>query len=525
MVERPELRWESLGHLLEDAAIRHPDRNFVLFEGQNITFERANQRSNQVANALCSLGLVKADRVAVMLPNGIEFPVVWLSIAKAGLTMVPTNTEYQAHDLEYTLADSGARCLVVHADYLSRIEKIKNKLSSLEFVLVVGGKKGDYVSYENLVNGQSTTYAIDGVSEKDIVNIQYTSGTTGFPKGCMLTHRHWMVMGHYAKAGLEVRPDDVHFNAQPFYYGDPQWNIVFCLMVGVPLVLVPRFSVSRFWQTVVDNKVTFFYCLGTMPVMLLSRDPDDLEKNHFVRAVSCSGIPPNLHETIEKRFNCPWREGYGTTESGTDLLESFSNESCVGTGSLGKPIASKQARVVSADGNDVSDGEVGELITRGEPIMVGYWNKPEATADVIRDCWFHSGDLFRKDNKGNYFIVGRIKDMVRRGGENISAAEVESVLVEHPKIQLVAIVPVPDEVRGEEVKAYILLADGETENSVPPQEIIQFAKGRLAAFKVPRFVEYVRAMPMTPSERVEKRKLIDGHADLRTNSYDAESVI
>jgi crotonobetaine/carnitine-CoA ligase len=199
----------------------------------------------------------------------------------------------------------------------------------------------------------------------------------------------------------------------------------------------------------------------------------------------------------------------------------WDDDSRTGTGALGDPMASKEVKVVDEHGNEMPPGEAGELVVRGEPMMLGYWRKPEATAETIRDGWLHTGDLAVRDEKGDFRLVGRIKDMVRRSAENISATEVEGVLVEHDAVAVAAVVPVPDPLRGEEVKAYLLLRDGVRAADVDPQAIVDFAKRRLAYFKVPRYVEFVDDLPRTPSERVEKHKLIEAKDDLRLGSYDA----
>jgi crotonobetaine/carnitine-CoA ligase len=299
------------------------------------------------------------------------------------------------------------------------------------------------------------------------------------------------------------------------------------MMNGIALVLMHGFSSSRHWKVCKQHDVTFFYCLGTMPRMLMNRpeDPEN-ERGHKVRLAICSGIDPELHATFEKRWNCRWREAYGLTETGSDLIVPLGDTSCVGTGSIGKPsFWKKEVMVVDENGNPVPQGEIGEIISRGEPMMLGYWNKPEATAERVKNGWFWTGDLGFIDLDGNFHFVGRKKDMVRRSNENISSAEVESVLTEHPKVEMAAVVPVPDPIREEEVKAYIVLSALETKETVRPKDIIAFAKTRLAAFKLPRYIEYRTELPMTPSERVEKHELIREKDDLRLDSYDAEEDI
>lgn len=521
-MEKVQLSWPSTGHLVEWAAAEYKDRTLFIYEGERISFDTVDRRVNRTANALKSLGVTKGDHVSVMLPNGFEFPITWLAIGKLGAVMVPTNIKYQEHDLVYLLNDSEACAMVIHQDFIPLLQRVRDQVPGLEKVIVLGETPSGYHSYEAITTPASDVFAIEDVKENDLLNIQYTSGTTGFPKGCMLAHRYWLLFGQIVSEYIDLHPDDVNLTAQPFYYMDPQWNVVLCLMHGVPLVIMPRFSPSQFWQTVKDNDVTFFYILGTMPFYLMKqKENPELEKNHKLRFVTCSGIYPEFHATFEERWNVPWREAFGMTETGADLLVPLEDADCVGSGAMGFPIRTKEARVIDADDNEVPDGEIGEMVLRGEPMMLGYWKRPQATAEAMRGGWFHTGDLVFKDAKGYFHWTGRLKDMVRRSGENISTTEVEGVLVQHEGIKLSAVVPVPDELRGEEVKAYIVLQEGETEKTVPPKEIVAFAKERLAYFKVPRYIEYVDDLPRTPSERIEKHKLIAAKEDLRQDSYDA----
>ena len=519
---RPNLPWKSLGHLLESAAAEHGEKPLFFFEGEPVSYGDVDRRVNRVANGLRALGVGKGDRVGVMLPNSVEFPVTWLAIAKLGAVMVPINTRYQEHDLAYILSDSQAGTIVIHDEFLPVLELARSRAGDLEHVVVLGDASAGALSFEEMEAGGSQDFVISGVEEDDLINLQYTSGTTGFPKGCMLTHRYWMLFGVQGTEVVGARPDDVDLTVTPFYYMDPQWNTALCLVNGIPLVIAPRFSASAFWQMVRDYGVTFFYVLGAIPHYLLNQEENpDLEQNHKLRVVICSGITPQLHELFERRWNVPWREAFGMTETGFDLAIKYDDASRTGTGALGDPTPTKEVRVVDPDGNELPAGEAGELVIRGEPMMLGYWNKPEATAQTIRDGWLHTGDLAVRDEKGDIRLAGRIKDMVRRSGENISATEVESVLMEHDGVAVAAVVPVPDQMRGEEVKAYLLLREGTAGGDVEPAAIIDFARERLAHFKVPRYIEFVDELPRTPSERVEKHKLIETKPDLRLGSYDA----
>jgi crotonobetaine/carnitine-CoA ligase len=339
----------------------------------------------------------------------------------------------------------------------------------------------------------------------------------------MLPHSYWLQVGQIAADYFDLKPGEVNLTAQPFYYMDPQWNTIACLIGGAALVILPRFSPSHFWQAVVQHNVSVLYLIGTMPFFLLKQPENPaLERGHRLRVILCSGIHPNFHAEFERRWGVPWREAYGMTETGVDLLVPLHDADSVGSGAMGKPVASKQVRIVDPQGNPVADGQAGELLVRGEPIMLGYWNNPQASAETIRDGWLHTGDLVTKDERGYYHWQARLKDTIRRAGENISAAEVESVLLEHPSVQAAAVVPVPDELRGQEVKAYIVLQPGQPRD---PEALLAFARQQLAYFKIPRYIEFLEHLPRTASERVEKHRLLQARPDLRQGSYDANEKI
>ncbi len=519
------MEWKSLGHLVESAAERFGEKPLFIFEDKPLSFAEVNRRVNKTANALTSLGVTKGERVAVMLPNGVDFPIVWFALAKVGAVIAPVNINYHDHDLTYTLDDSQAGYFVVHENYLEQWERVRAGLPSVKETLLVT-ESGNRSEWRRLVDESSDSFDISNVTGEDLLNIQYTSGTTGFPKGCMLPQKYWIQIGQIAADYFGLTPNECNLTAQPFYYMDPQWNTVSSLIGGAPLAILPRFSPSHFWQEVIKHNVTVLYLIGTMPFFLLKMPEDaTLERGHKLRMILCSGIHPKFHAEFERRWGAPWREAFGMTETGVDLIVPLDDVDSVGSGAMGKPIPTKEARVVDANGKDVLDGEVGELILRGEPMMLGYWNKPEATAETMKDGWLHTGDLVYKDKRGYFHWQARLKDTIRRAGENISSVEVEGVLMEHPAVKAAAVVPVPDELRGEEVKAYIVLKEGHTQEDTSPESILDYAREQLAYFKVPRFIEYADDLPRTPSERIEKHKLVKMKADLRIGSYDAVEKI
>ena len=507
--------------LTRRAAELWPDKIGLTFDesGERLTFADIERRSNEVGNALGSLGVGPGDKVAVMLRNRVEFPLVWLGIAKSGAAMVPINVFYKSADAGHLLTHSEAKVMVTSDEFVPLIKSIEGPGLGLETVLSVDGDGGgdgggEVVDFGALVAGAGGAETPLQVYPEDIANIQYTSGTTGHPKGALISHYFWIFSGGLVARELPgLRPDDVILTAQPYYYADPQWNLVAALLSGAELVVLDRFHPSSFWSKVRQHQVTFFYCLGVMPTLLLKMPAEAADREHRLRLVLCSGIPPASHRLIEERWGVPWYEVYGMTECGLCIFDGpeFHDE-IVGQGCVGRPTRYHEVRVVDDRGAALPRGERGEIMVRGPAMMDGYFKNPEATNEVFAGGWLHTGDLARMDEKGLLYFVGRKKDMIRRSGENISAAEVEEVIGLHPMVKIVACTAVPDELRGEEVMAYVVLQEGATAETAPPGHLIAWCEERLAYFKVPRYWTYRDDLPRTPSERVRK-ELLKGEAD------------
>lgn len=490
----------SVGRLLTEAAGRFGHREFLRCSDRSLTFADAERETGAWARGLAAHGARPGDRVAIMLPNDSRWPLSWLAILRSGRVAVPVNHAYRSDDLEHVLDDSGALLVLTDADTRPLVEKTTAVRSGAARVLGV----------EDLA--AANTFGEDTPEEPepggdDLANLQYTSGTSGFPKACMLTHDYWVRMGEVTAGYAEVRAGDVALTAQPFSYIDPMWNTMMCLTAGIPLVVLPRFSASGFWADVRAHRATLFYVLGGMPVLLYKRPPHPDDRNNHVRLVMCSGIVPELHASLEERWGAPWREAYGLTETGVDLSVPIGAGHLVGSGKIGYPVTGKTVQVVDENDRPAPAGVPGEIVTRGVPMMRGYWNQPEKTAEAMRGGWFHTGDLGVMDDDGAFRIVGRLKDMVRRGGENVACAEVEQVLDQHPGVVMSAVAGIPDEMLGEEVKAYVQAAEGHPPTAAAAADIVAFARDRLARFKVPRRVEFVDDFPLTPSARVSKPAL------------------
>ncbi|RNB79744.1 acyl-CoA synthetase [Brevibacillus fluminis] len=513
--------------LLENAAQKWGDRYALIFDntGEKITFKEMYEQTGKISSVFHHLGIQKNDKIGLMLPNIPKFPLTWLSIGSIGAVMVPINFTYQSYDAGYILDHSEARLVVTTSEKVDMLYNIRqeNRLSYKIMTVDAPNDLGDYYFLDVMQSLSTYQFPKTPVFSDSVVNIQYTSGTTGRPKGCMLSHYYWMNIGIKASQAsfFGLDENDILLTAQPYYYIDPQWNTIVSLVTGATLVVLERFRPSLFWEKVREYHVTFFYCLGSMPALLLKMPESEVERNHSVRFVGCSAIPPTLHHQLETRWGVKWFEIFGMTETGYDLtMTTEEHDQYIGTGALGRPAFGREARVVDDHDLSVDRGKVGELVIRGIGMMDGYYKNEEATKEVFRNGWFHTGDLVRVDENGMFYYVGRKKDMIRRGGENISAVEVEEAIMTHECVNLAACISVDDELRGEEVKVYIVSSEPVPDKDEYVQNIIQYCEQKLASFKIPRYWELKDSLPLTPSERIAKHVLKQEKEDLRMESYD-----
>jgi carnitine-CoA ligase len=492
----------TLAGAVRAAARRWPDRLAWRFDpGDQLTFADVHRLTAGYAQALRDRGVRSGDRVAVLLDNEAAFPLTWLALSLLGAATVPVNTRYQTADAGHVLRACQASSIVAGERFGPLLARLPADLPALRLTIPAA---------EIAASADRASVRAPDFGDPDpagTANIQFTSGTTGRPKGCILPHRYWTQLGGSLVTEFPYLGDqDVMLTAQPFHYIDPQWNVAAELLAGAELVILDGFHPSSFWSKVRQHRVTYFYCLGAMPALLLRMPADPADRDHRVRAVQCSAIPPALHATLEERWGTRWYETFGMTETGADLhVTDEDHDELVGTGCLGRPVGDRQVRITDADGCPVPAGQTGEITLTGAGMMDGYYDDPEATERAMRDGWFRTGDLGRMDSRGRVYHTGRIKDMIRRSGENVAAREVEEVLLTHPRIRLAAVTGVPDDVRGEEVKACYVSSDGSAD--VSPDELADYCGDRLAAFKVPRYWQPAADLPRTDSERVIKERL------------------
>ena len=527
----------TLPALCQRAARRWPDRPVMVFDetGEVVSYADLDRRSDRLANVLLGLGVAPGDRVAVMLRNRAEYPITWFAAMKIGAAMVPINVRYQAADAGFLLSHSGASALVTSREFLPLVNAIGADRQALTSVCVVDASEHDDAAWSL---SRLLAEAPDGapgpgtkIHAEMTASIQYTSGTTGHPKGCMMTHRTWIGMGRVLAEDFPVLDgDDVLLIAQPFYYADLPWHLAGTIMAGAKLVALDGFHPSSVWQKIQQYRATFYYCLGVMPKLLMQIPVRVDEREHHLRLVTVSGLAPELRDAVAERFGVRWYDIYGMTEAGWISYERPGEQDDVGARAcVGRAARGREIRIADPDGQRLPRGEEGEVLVRGAGLFDGYLHQPEATAAVFHEGWFRTGDTGWMDERGRLFFTGRLKDMIRRSDENISAVEVEDVIGAHPAVAYAACIPVPDPLRGEEVKAYVVRsdigaqahADGHAEDEdTLLKALAEHCAQRIAAFKVPRYWCFRNDLPRTPSEKIAKGELRAEVADLRSGAYD-----
>jgi crotonobetaine/carnitine-CoA ligase len=518
------IKHQTCSALVAAGCLEDPERPAIIVEdGLVITRRELLERIEHFAGYL-KPHLKPGDRVAVMLDNRVEFMIALFAIIANRAFLVSIAPTAQVHDAGHILRDSQPVLAIAGETQKAVLDQLRPECPSLKDILFTTGEEPDGLGrYER--QAERISLADAPCQRDDIITVFYTSGTTGAPKGCMLDHGWWLRVLDLDQLLFPRSWQDRQLCCLPFYYADPAIQLMTSLTTRGTMVAMRRFSVSRFWDVVRKYDASEMLSIASIPALLLKGEPGPRERDHRMRGAVHAGLPKQLHRQLVDRFGFHWMDNYGSTEGGIMSRTPINMaEELVGAGSIGVEPPDVKIRVVDDNDKDVGVNEIGEALIGGPDLFRGYLNRPEVTAEAMRGGWYHSGDLVRRDERGLLYFVGRKKDMIRRSGENIAAAEVEAVLRSHPKILEVAVIPVPDELRGEEVKAYILPKDGVSRADLPPEEIIEFCRARLAAYKTPRYLEYrFEDFERTPSMRVQKQGLLKERADLIAGCWDRET--
>ena len=494
-------RGGNLARLLIETAQRHGDRPAVKLDDIVLNYQLLAEGSARLAGMLVEKGVRPGDRVGLMLPNVPFFPPIYYAILRVGAIVVPMNVLLKRREIAYYLQDSGAKLLFAWQDFASEAAPAAEEAGA-ELVSVG-------LEFAQQVFAAEPRHEVAEVADDDTAVILYTSGTTGQPKGAELTHANLLANTTTSIATLiQVDETDVILGALPLFHSFGQtcaMNVA--VAAGAMLTLIPRFDPVKALEIMARDKVTVFEGVPTMYNAMLAV-PEEVRSGLDLSALRLcvsggAALPGEVLNAFEATFGCAILEGYGLSE--TSPVASFNHpDRPRKVGSIGTPIRGVEMKVVGEDDEELPVGEVGEIVIRGHNVMKGYWRKPEATAEAMRDGWFHTGDLARVDEDGYFFIVDRKKDMIIRGGYNVYPREVEEVLYEHPAVAEAAVVGVPDREWGEEVGAAVALKAGAT---ATPEELREYVKERVASYKYPRHVWIVPELPKGPTGKILKREI------------------
>lgn len=511
----------TIAHVLQEAVRTLPDKNWIITDAGRVSYSELDRLSNRIARGLLAAGIRPGDRLMTMMPDTIELVAVWIACAKAGIIEVPVNTAYRGDILTHIVNDSGANTAVIGASFAERFADVQGRLGSLvrfyvlppssgvlqdqELPSLIGGVRA--IPFAELASGDDTA-AGSLPAESDLMAIMYTSGTTGGSKGVMVTHAHSFEYAQGVASALELDETDISYTSGlPLFHVAGRWGVVLSsAIVGASAVLPPQFSVSAYFDDIRRHGATATFLLGAMANLLQRQPtrPDDAE-NTLRKVLMC----PLLGDVADfaERFGVQVATAYGSTEVNAPTVMPLGTH--VDDNQIVGRVRDDKFEIMIADADDkpVPPYVVGEILVRPKQpwiTMLGYWNDPEKTVAMWRNLWLHSGDAGRMDAHGNFYFVDRIQDTIRRRGENISSMEVESILSQHPAIAECAVFPVPSEFTEYEVMAAIVLKPG---YAPEPEAIIEFLKPRMPSFMLPRYLDFVPALPKTQTSKVQKNAL------------------
>jgi long-chain acyl-CoA synthetase len=493
----------NVATILRESAAGHPDKPCLLIDGISVTYAEVDRGSACAAAGLLDLGLLPGDAVAVQLENSADFVFFYFGILRAGLVMVPLNPLLREHEVRHAIGDSGAKVLLTSS---SRPDEVVRGAGGAPVYVRGDGEPPAGCRPLTALYAEPAFDDVVPTSSEDVAVLLYTSGTTGRPKGAELTHLQLLMNANTSGALFGFTPEDVSLGVVPFFHVYGLSLIGVTVRYASTITVLPRFEVLTALEVMERDRVSIMFGVPTMYHALLRQDVSDRDLSAFRLAVSGgAALPGEMLREVEERFGVLLLEGYGLSESCATATFNRSKDDRRFL-SIGKPIWGVEVRVVEEAGRRLPRGpeHVGELVIRGHNVMKGYHNDPEATALAVREGWLHSGDLGYEDEDGYLFVVDRKKDLVIRGGYNVYPREIEEVLYGHPDVSEAAVIGRPDSRLGEEVVAVVVRrADAE----ITADELIDYCRERLAAYKYPREVRFIDEMPLGASGKILKKAL------------------
>ncbi len=497
--------------LLQEKVNMHPQKTFLLFEDNHkqryeLTYSQFAEKVKKLCTILCEKGIKKGDKVLLHLPNSLEFFYSWFAITSIGAVMVPTNILSPKDEMDYLVTHSEAKLIITEHQYMDKF--MDDDSTKVEVILArYEDKQLLEMSLDYLLSKAEECKAFEEVASSDLAAILYTSGTTSKPKGVQITHANYIYAGEVMSKTLKMRQFDRGFVVLPMFHGNGQYYVTMPLLtVGGSIAVTERFSATNYFKQAQEMKATIGSLFAAPIKMILRKGNNAVDQHDLKTIIFAQSVTKEQLTQFEETYAVSLLQIYGMTETiGTPLmnpLDGVRKNMSIGTPSIGYEVM-----LVDDQGKEVKQGEVGQIIVkgkRGRTIMQGYFNNEEATSATLRGEWLYTGDYGQIREDGYFYFVDRMKDMIKRAGENIATSEIETVLNSHPAISDSAVIGIPDDIRDVAIKAYIIVKEGRTVNE---QEVIDFCAERMAKFKVPEFIEFVDEFPRTSVGKIQKSEL------------------
>lgn len=500
----------TLGDIPRKGALLHPDKEAVVFEETRLTYRQLNSRVNRLANAFIKIGLKKGGRVTVLAENTHKYLEIYFATAKLGMSVTPLNYRLSDSELEHIVNDSEATCFIVGDAYEERALGIRNNLDSIQVWIALDKKQDDFLNYEDMLQDASDEEPLVEVEEDELAVLMYTGGTTGLPKGVMLSHRNIMTGIVTANLMYKISSEDATCFVLPLFHVS-FWPAFCLLLAGGKVAINRKADLNEILRIIQDEKCTHINAVPTVYGWLLQfGNVDDYDLSSLkIMSYAGSPFPPEVLKQCIEKFGNIFCQGYGATETAGGAITTLGNDDHEVSGpksnllvSAGKAALCSEIRIVGEKGETLPAVEIGEIAAKGRHVMLGYWKNQDLTDSVLKGGWYHTGDMGYMDENQYLFLVDRKADMIVTGGENVYPKEVEDILYEHPAVLECAVVSSPDKKWGEQVQAVVVL---KPDQSVTKEEIILHCKEKLGGYKCPKSVEFWSEVPKTPIGKILRK--------------------
>ena len=508
--------YQNLGEVLNTNARIHHNRTAIAFGQKKISYKSLNEITNQIAAGLVELGIRKQDRIALFLDNCPEFVISYYAILKAGAVVVPINYMFKIEETKFILQDSQAVCLITSRAYLDMAEELRLRVDSLKYIIAVSCARNDTIDFNRIKRHNTDNLNRVSCSLEDLAVILYTSGTTGFPKGAMLSHYNLISNADDSSKAIKATPSDALICILPLFHS---FAATVCmnlpLLVGAKIVIMKSVRpFKRVIRAIRKNRVTVFVGVPSIYSILKNMKLPKIFHSPLIKLFNpvkfcisgAAALPVDTFIGFEKKFRIPLLEGYGLTEA-SPVVTLNPLKGKRKAGSIGITLSRNiELKIVDDKDNTLPPDKIGELLVKGPNVMRGYYKKEEANREVLKDGWLYTGDMAKFDREGYFYIVGRKKEMVNVRGLNVYPREIEEVLYQNPKVKEAAVIGIPDEHKGEVPKGFVVLKEDE---GATEHEIIQYLRERLAPYKIPKYIEFRISLPKNTTGKILKRILKD----------------